>query len=155
NEKKAEASDGSGWRGLGASYRTTGQPGQHGHETPNEGANAAQYLPTHATLDQSADTPMAQAQGSEVAPNCWGTSRRDGTTVIESSQSEQGEGILTGIISVIVDEADSDWDKVEIYEAGLSSEAPYISHSLTGGFVWKDDLSRLRHAGATVRSLMK
>jgi hypothetical protein len=37
-------------------------------------------------------------------------------------------------MSAIVDEADSDWDKVEIYEAGLSSEAPQIMHSITGGF---------------------
>ena len=83
------------------------------------------------------------------------TIRRDGTTVIESSHSEQGQGILTGIMSAIVDEADSDWDKVEIYEAGLSSEAPYIAHSITGGFTMMDDLARFRHAGATIRTMMK
>src|SRR5262249_54946480 len=113
------------------------------------------YLATHATFEQSADAPTAQAQAAQLTPNCWVTIRRDGTTVIESSHSEQGQGILTGIISVIVDEADSDWDKVEVYEAGLSSEAPYIAHSITGGFTMMDDLARLRHAGATVRALMK
>ena len=93
-----------------------------------------------------------QQQAATFEPNCWVTIRRDGTTVIESSHSEQGQGILTGIMSAIVDEADSDWDKVEIYEAGLSSEAPYISHSITGGFTMMDDLARFRHAGATVRT---
>ena len=153
--KKADAAHVSDGLRLGTLYRTTGQPGHLARETPNAAANVAQYLATHATFEQSADAPTAQAQAAQLTPNCWVTIRRDGTTVIESSHSEQGQGILTGIISVIVDEADSDWDKVEIYEAGLSSEAPYISHSLTGGFVWKDDLSRLRHAGATIRSLMK
>jgi len=140
---------------LGTLYRTTGQPGHLARKTPNAAANVAQHLATHAIFKQSADAPTAQAQAAQLTPNCWVTIRRDGTTVIESSHSEQGQGILTGIVSVLVDEADSDWDKVEIYEAGLSSEAPYISHSLTGGFVWKDDLTRLRHAGATIRSLMK
>ena len=59
------------------------------------------------------------------------------------------------MMSAIVDEADSDWDKVEIYEAGLSSEAPYIMHSITGGFTMTDDFARLRHAGSTVRAMMK
>jgi isoquinoline 1-oxidoreductase beta subunit len=58
-------------------------------------------------------------------------------------------------MSAIGDEADSDWDKVEIYEAGLSSEAPYIAHSITGGFTMMDDLARFRYAGATVREMMK
>jgi len=111
--------------------------------------------PTTATFEQSADAPTAQQQAATFNPNCWVTIRRDGTTVIESSHSEQGQGILTGIMSAIVDEADSDWDKVEIYEAGLSSEAPYISHSITGGFTMMDDLARFRHAGATIRTMMK
>jgi isoquinoline 1-oxidoreductase subunit beta len=111
--------------------------------------------PTTATFEQSADAPTAQQQAATFNPNCWVTIRRDGTTVIESSHSEQGQGILTGIMSAIVDEADSDWDKVEIYEAGLTSEAPYISHSITGGFTMMDDLARFRHAGATVRTMMK
>jgi len=111
--------------------------------------------PTTATFEQSADAPTAQQQAATFNPNCWVTIRRDGTTVIESSHSEQGQGILTGIMSAIVDEADADWDKVEIYEAGLSSEAPYISHSITGGFTMLDDLARFRHAGATVRTMMK
>jgi isoquinoline 1-oxidoreductase subunit beta len=112
-------------------------------------------IPTTAIFEQSADAPTAVEQAGTFAPNCWVTIRRDGTTVIESSHSEQGQGILTGIMSAIVDEADSDWDKVEIYEAGLSSEAPYISHSITGGFTMMDDLARFRHAGATVRAMMK
>src|SRR5262245_19042138 len=111
--------------------------------------------PTTATFEQSADAPTAQQQAATFNPNCWVTIRRDGTTVIESSHSEQGQGILTGIMSAIVDEADSDWDKVEIYEAGLTSEAPYISHSITGGFTMLDDLARFRHAGATIRTMMK
>src|SRR5262249_30538319 len=114
---------------LGTLYRTTGQPGHLARETPNAAANVVQHRATHATFVQSADAPSAQAQAAQLTPNCWVTIRRDGTTVIESSHSEQGQGILTGIVSVIVDEADSDWDNVEIYEAGLSSEAPYISHS--------------------------
>jgi len=111
--------------------------------------------PTTATFEQSADAPTAEQQAATLSPNCWVTIRRDGTTVIESSHSEQGQGILTGIMSAIVDEADSDWDKVEVYEAGLTSEAPYIAHSITGGFTMLDDLARFRHAGATIRGLMK
>jgi CO/xanthine dehydrogenase Mo-binding subunit len=79
--------------------------------------------PTKAIFEQSADSPTAAQKAGTFTPNCWVTIRRDATTVIESSHSEQGQGILTGIMSTIVDEADSDWDKVEIYEAGLSSEA--------------------------------
>jgi isoquinoline 1-oxidoreductase subunit beta len=111
--------------------------------------------PTAAIVEQSADAPTAVQQAGTFTPNYWVTIRRDGTTVIEASHSEQGQGILTGIMSAIVDEADSDWGKVEIYEAGLSSETPYISHSITGGFTMTDDLARLRHAGATVRAMMK
>jgi hypothetical protein len=84
--------------------------------------------PTRATFEQSADAPTAVQQAATFDPNCWVTIRRDGTTVIESSHSEQGQGILTGIMSAMVDEADSDWDKVEVHEAGLTSEAPYIAH---------------------------
>lgn len=111
--------------------------------------------PTKAIVEQSADAPTAAQKAGTFTPNYWVTIRRDGTTVIEASHSEQGQGILTGIMSAIVDEADSDWDKVEIYEAGLSSEAPYIAHSITGGFTMMDDLARFRHAGATVRAMMK
>jgi Cytochrome bd terminal oxidase subunit I/[2Fe-2S] binding domain/Molybdopterin-binding domain of aldehyde dehydrogenase len=113
------------------------------------------FTSTTAVFEQSADAPTAAQQAGTFTPNYWVTVRRDGTTVIEASHSEQGQGILTGIMSAIVDEADSDWDKVEIYEAGLSSEAPYIMHSITGGFTMTDDLARLRHAGATVRAMMK
>jgi isoquinoline 1-oxidoreductase beta subunit len=90
--------------------------------------------PNATTFEQSADAPTEEQQAATFNPNCWVTIRRDGTTVIEASHSEQGQGILTGIMSAIVDEADSDWDKVEVYEAGLTSEAPYIAHSITGGF---------------------
>src|SRR5262249_35387230 len=86
---KAHVSDG---LRLGTLYRTTGQPGHLARETPNAAANVTQHLATHAIFEQSADAPTAQAQAAQLTPNCWVTIRRDGTTVIESSHSEQGQG---------------------------------------------------------------
>jgi len=149
SKRQAEAAQVSDGLRLGTRYRTTGQGSRVARRTAQSSVNV------QAAFEQSADAPTAQQQAAQFTPNCWVTIRRDGTTVIESSHSEQGQGILTGIMSAIVDEADADWDKVEVYEAGLSSEAPYISHSITGGFTMMDDLARLRHAGATVRAMMK
>jgi isoquinoline 1-oxidoreductase beta subunit len=108
-----------------------------------------------AAVEQLAGTPSAEEQAGTFSPNAWVTITRDGTTIIESSHSEQGQGILTGIMATIVDEADSDWEKVEIFTAPLTSDTPYLMHSITGGFTMTDDFGLLGHAGATVRMMMK
>src|SRR5262245_28461731 len=94
NNNKADAAHVSDGLRPETLYGTTGQPGHLARGTPNAAANVAQHLATHATFEQSADAPTAQAQAAQLTPNCWVTIRRDGTTVIESSHSEQGQGIL-------------------------------------------------------------
>src|SRR5262249_10785017 len=108
-----------------------------------------------AGVHQMEDTPTAAAVATAYTPNVWITVTTDGTTVIECSHSEQGQGILTSITAMMVDEADSDWDNVQIYMAPLASETPYAMHSITGGLTMMDNFTYLRHAGATVRAMMK
>ncbi|HEY7066655.1 MAG TPA: molybdopterin cofactor-binding domain-containing protein [Chloroflexota bacterium] len=108
-----------------------------------------------AGVEQMEDAPSPTEAATAFTPNVWITVTTDGTTVIECSHSEQGQGILTSVMAVMVDEADSDWDNVQIYMAPLASETPYLMHSITGGFTMLDNFKYLRHAGATVRAMMK
>src|SRR5499433_1994732 len=56
------------------------------------------------------DAAIAQEGGVEV--NAWVVIRPDDTTVIRIARSEMGQGTLTGLAQLVVEELESDWNKV-------------------------------------------
>src|SRR5262245_53380606 len=58
------------------------------------------------------DAAIAQEGGSEV--NAWVVIKPDDTTVIRIARSEMGQGTLTGLAQLVVEELESDWNKVAV-----------------------------------------
>jgi isoquinoline 1-oxidoreductase beta subunit len=58
------------------------------------------------------DAAYAQEGGAEV--NAWVVIKPDDTTVIRIARSEMGQGTLTGLAQLVVEELESDWNKVAV-----------------------------------------
>src|SRR4029453_10067399 len=54
----------------------------------------------------------AKAAGEPVEVNAWGVVKPDDTCVIRIARSEMGQGTLTGLAQLVVEELECDWNKV-------------------------------------------
>lgn len=77
--------------------------------------------------------PLAggEAQAAEATPevNAWVVIEPDDTVIIRIARSEMGQGTLTGLAQLVVEELECDWSKVK-------TEYPTPGQSLARGRVW-------------------
>ena len=60
------------------------------------------------------DTAAAQAAADGAEVNAWVVIKPDDTTVIRIARSEMGQGTLTGLAQLVVEELECDWKKVTV-----------------------------------------
>ena len=82
----------------------------------------------------------------------------DGTVTVISKFTEMGQGIYTGVATIVADEMDADWSRVRV-ESAPADVKRYMNAALhmqgTGGSMsTASDWTELRKAGATARALL-
>jgi isoquinoline 1-oxidoreductase subunit beta len=101
--------------------------------------------------------PGSQNGGKEFAPNAWVRIAPDDTVTVVVSKSEMGQGVATGLPTILADELDASMDHVRTEFA--PADPRYIDTQfgdmVTGGSTsiphsWLP----LRHAGATARAML-
>ncbi|MFO2005608.1 molybdopterin-dependent oxidoreductase [Pseudomonas aeruginosa] len=104
---------------------------------------------------------LAGAQADTAAPdevNAWIVIQPDETVVLRMAKSEMGQGSLTGLAQLVVEELECDWSRVQ-------TEYALPSRNIARGDVWGDlstggsgsireEHQRLRQAGATARLML-
>ena len=105
------------------------------------------------------DGPLALAQAAKkLRPNpnpfdAWVHVKPDGQISLIVAKSEMGQGIRTGLAMILAEEADVDFNSVVVEQADTRPDI--YSHLSTGGSSsTRESYTPLRHAGATVRTLM-
>ena len=81
------------------------------------GLTIAIHLPACAVPGDRAPAPTP------FRPNAWLRVGLDGGIVIVVDKSEMGQGVLTSLPQMIVEELDGDWSKVRIEHAPVGSTA--------------------------------
>jgi isoquinoline 1-oxidoreductase beta subunit len=96
-------------------------------------------------------------QGDEFAPNAWVRIAPDETVTIVLNKSEMGQGVATGLPTVLVDELDASMNRVktEFAPAEPRYADPEMGDMVTGGSTsMRDSWLPLRQAGATARAML-
>ena len=66
-----------------------------------------------------AEAQQAQAAGPDAPEiNAWVVVKPDDTIVVRIARSEMGQGTLTGLAQLVVEELDGDWSKVDNFSFG-------------------------------------
>src|SRR5580704_18943199 len=103
-------------------------------------------------------TPNKPAgQGDEFVPNAWVRIAPDETVTIVLNKSEMGQGVATGLPTVLVDELDASMNRVktEFAPAEPRYADPEMGDMVTGGSTsMRDSWLPLRQAGATARAML-
>lgn len=101
----------------------------------------------------------ALAQGA-AAPevNAWVVVRPDDTIVVRIARSEMGQGTLTGLAQLVVEELDGDWSKVTTEYptpgANLARKRPWGSFSTGGSQGIRGSQDYVRKGGASARMML-
>jgi len=113
------------------------------------------YLPTKAAL---ANSP-APAKQSVLEPNAFVRIGADDTVTVFAKHLEMGQGVYTGLATIIAEELDADWSKVRV--EGAPADAKRYNNTAfgpmqgTGGSTSiANSYDQLRKAGATARALL-
>ena len=85
-------------------------------------------------------------------PNAWVRIDADNTVTIWVAKSEMGQGVLTALAMLIVEELDADWAKVRVERAVADTQ--YGDQKTDGSSSVSDTFSNLRFVGASVRALL-
>ena len=99
---------------------------------------------------------LAAESSPEITP--WVVIRADDTVVVRIARSEMGQGALTGLVQLVAEELECDWNKV-------TWEYPTPAENLARDRVWGDFETggsysiwgfheRLRKAGAAARTML-
>lgn len=106
-------------------------------------------------------TAVAQLDAGNAQPdevNAWVIVNADDTVIIRVARSEMGQGTLTGLVQMVVEELACDWDKVswEFPTAGqsLARGRPWGSFSTGGSRGIRDSHQYVREGGAIARQLL-
>jgi isoquinoline 1-oxidoreductase subunit beta len=112
------------------------------------------YLPTGAR----ATTPMPSA-GIVLEPNAFVRIDTDDTVTVFAKHLEMGQGVYTGLATIVAEELDADWSKVRV--EGAPADAKRYNNLAfgpmqgTGGSTAiSNSYDQLRKAGATARALL-
>jgi isoquinoline 1-oxidoreductase beta subunit len=92
-----------------------------GTATAGAGLSLGLYLPLAGS--------EAQAAGTTPEVNAWVVIEPDDTVLIRIARSEMGQGTLTGLAQLVVEELECDWSRVK-------TEYPTPGQSLARGRVW-------------------
>lgn len=101
--------------------------------------------------------PSAQSGGKEFAPNAWVRIAPDETVTVVLNKSEMGQGVTTGLPTILADELDASMDHVrtEFAPADPRYVDTQFGDMITGGSTSiPDSWLPLRHAGATARAML-
>src|SRR5262245_15109623 len=102
------------------------------------------------------DAAIAQEGGVEV--NAWVVIKPDDTTVIRIARSEMGQGTLTGLAQLVVEELESDWNKIAVDRItpgqNLSRKRVWGDMSTGGSRGIRTSEDYVRRAGAAARLML-
>jgi len=108
-------------------------------------------LPVDRAL--AAETPP----GDTFAPNAFLRIARDGTVTVFTGSSEMGQGVLTAIPMLLVEELDADWRKVRVEQAPVDpkfNHPTYRSQVTAGSSTIRAFWTPVRKAGAQARAML-
>ncbi|HEX8167518.1 MAG TPA: molybdopterin cofactor-binding domain-containing protein, partial [Beijerinckiaceae bacterium] len=105
--------------------------------------------------------PFAAAQGAQNLPpevNAWVVIKPDDTIVVRIARSEMGQGTLTGLAQLVVEELEGDWSKVttEYPTPGqnLARNRVWQSYSTGGSRGIRESNEYVRKGGAAAREML-
>jgi len=90
-------------------------------------------------------------------PNAWLRIEPDGTVTVRVNHSEMGQGVTTGLPTILADELEADWDKVRFEIAPVEAvyKNPAMGVQMTGGSTsTPTSWDILRQAGAVAREML-
>lgn len=88
----------------------------------------------------------------EFNPNLFVQLNSDGTLILVASRSEMGNGVRTSLPSVIADEMEADWTRVEIRQA--TGDKKYGDQNTDGSRSIRYLYGTMRQMGATVKAML-
>ena len=96
------------------------------------------------------------AVAEDFAPNQWVAVRPDGRVTIFVSKSEMGQGVATGMTTLVAEELDIPLSRVNVeFAAGDPYVDPVLKEQVTGASVSAPDMFLpLRRAGASARAML-
>jgi isoquinoline 1-oxidoreductase subunit beta len=101
--------------------------------------------------------PGVPGGGKEFAPNAWVRIAPDEMVTVVLNKSEMGQGVATGLPTILADELDASIDRVrtEFAPADPKYVDPVFGDMITGGSTSiADSWMPLRRAGATARAML-
>jgi isoquinoline 1-oxidoreductase beta subunit len=115
------------------------------------GLTLAIHLPACAAPGDRAPAPTP------FRPNAWLRVGTDNSVVVVVDKSEMGQGVLTSLPQMIMEELDADWSKVRIEQAPVGPEYINLAYGIqaTGGSSSvRSSMQALREAGAKARAML-
>lgn len=98
-------------------------------------------------------SPMALAQNGEARLNLFIAIGEDNKVYLTCHRSEMGQGIRTGILQVLAEELEADWDKIVPIQ-GLADKR-YASQNTDGSRSIRENFDRMRQMGAMARTMLE
>lgn len=98
-------------------------------------------------------SPMALAQDKEARLNLFIAIGEDDKVYLTCHRSEMGQGIRTGILQVLAEELEADWDKI-VPVQGLA-DTRYGSQNTDGSRSIRENYDRMRQMGAMARTMLE
>src|SRR5919107_5109633 len=113
------------------------------------------YLPSGA----SQATTAIPGTGPLLAPNAFVRIGADNTVTVLSKHLEMGQGVYTGLATIVAEELDADWSQIRVEgaeaDASLYNNLQFGPVQGTGGSSSiANSYDQLRKAGATARALL-
>lgn len=98
------------------------------------------------------------AEGGEFVANAFVSIDTDGTVTVLSKHLEMGQGIYTGLATLVAEELDADWDSVRAEGAPANTALyanTFMGMQLTGGSTGvANSYEQMRKAGAGARAML-
>ena len=118
------------------------------------------FLPRVPGLAEAAQTASSPTSGaSPFAPNAFLRIGRDNTVTVLSKHLEMGQGVYTGLATLVAEELDADWSQIRV--EGAPADAKQYNNLLfgpmqgTGGSTSiANSFVQLREAGAAARAML-
>lgn len=112
------------------------------------------YLPE----SNAALSAPGEAESSVFAPNAFLRIARDNTVMIVSKHVEGGQGIYTGLATILAEELDADWSQIRVEPAPavpqLYKNLQFGSQSTGGSNSIANSYKQYRRAGAAARAML-
>src|SRR6202050_5709702 len=103
-------------------------------------------------------TMLAGNRGNVFSPNAFLRVATDNTVTVVSKHAEGGQGIYTGLATIIAEELDADWSQVRVEPApadrDLYKNLQFGSQGTGGSNSIANSYEQYRRAGATARAML-